>query len=109
MGTYDRLQLGLFVVSQGDGGSKRHGHNPAPSYKGEMVTHAMTMLPFSMVAQLKYTGTGFTKWTSSPFDRHNCGGGCARLRWGGPVRAAQHGNRPKHAHHHGETQKHEVP
>src|SRR5215472_14471361 len=65
MGAYDRLQAGLFVMSQGDRESKRHGHGPAPEYKGETAPHAMTMPPFYMVAQLKYTGTGFTKQTSS--------------------------------------------
>src|SRR5215510_11236858 len=64
MGTYDRLQPGLFVMSQGERESKRHGHGPAPESKGETTTHAITMPPFYRVAQLKYTGTGFTKQTS---------------------------------------------
>src|SRR3954470_6033256 len=64
MGTYDRLQAGLCVMSQGDGESKRHGHGPAPEYKGETATHAMTMPRFYMVTQLKYTGSGFTKQAS---------------------------------------------
>ena len=59
-----KVQTGLFVMSQGDGESKRHGHGPAPEYKGETATHTMTMPRFYMVAQLKYTGTEFTKLTS---------------------------------------------
>src|SRR5689334_2325121 len=65
MGAYERLQSGLFIMGQGDRESKRHGHGPAPEYKGETAIHAMTMPPFYIVAQLKYTGTGFTKQTSS--------------------------------------------
>src|SRR5438876_12098900 len=64
MGAYDRLQPGLFIMRQGDRESKWHGHGPAPEYKGETAIHAMTMPPFYIVAQLKYTGTGFTKQTS---------------------------------------------
>src|SRR5437870_11174240 len=66
MGAYDRLQPGLFIMRQGDRESKWHGHGPAPEYKGETAIHAMTMPPFYIIAQLKYTGTGFTKQTSSP-------------------------------------------
>src|SRR5207244_12603286 len=65
MGAYDRLQPGLFIMRQGDRESKWHGHGPAPEYKGETAIHAMTMPPFYIIAQLKYTGTGFTKQTSS--------------------------------------------
>src|SRR5437660_12904240 len=64
MGAYDRLQPGLFIMRQGDRESKWHGHGPAPEYKGETAIHAMTMPPFYIIAQLKYTGTGFTKQTS---------------------------------------------
>src|SRR5436853_7497845 len=71
MGAYDRLQPGLFIMRQGDRESKWHGHGPAPEYKGETAIHAMTMPPFYIIAQLKYTGTGFTKQTS----RHKLRGG----------------------------------
>src|SRR5437660_10778835 len=65
MGAYDRLQPGLFIMRQGDRESKWHGHGPAPEHKGDTAIHAMTMSPFYIIAQLKYTGTGFTKQTSS--------------------------------------------
>src|SRR5574342_368226 len=64
MGAYERLQPGLFIMRQGERESKWHGHGPAPEYKGETALHAMTMPPFYIVAQRKYTGTGFTKQTS---------------------------------------------
>jgi hypothetical protein len=53
MGSYNRLQTGLFVVSQGDMGSKWNGHGPAPEHKGETAKHAMTMLPILRVRSAK--------------------------------------------------------
>src|SRR5438445_13630246 len=80
MGAYDRLQPGLFIMRQGDRESKWHGHGPAPEYKGETAIHAMTMPPFYIIAQLKYTGTGFTKQTSRcPFHKFAASPAAARL------------------------------
>ena len=65
MGAHDRCQMGRFIATYGDVGSKRNGHCRAPYDKGEMAKHATPMPQFSTLSTPKCTGVGFTKWTSS--------------------------------------------
>src|SRR6266571_3179488 len=65
--TGNRFQTRLFLASQDHVGSKWRRHRPVPYKTRKVSTTTFAWLPWYTVAELKDTGSGFTKWTS----RHN--------------------------------------
>ncbi len=63
--TGNRFQTRLFLASQDHVGSKWRRHRPVPYKTRKVSTTTFAWLPWYTVAELKDTGSGFTKWTSS--------------------------------------------
>src|SRR5207302_2732346 len=92
MGAHDRLQMRLCIASYSHGGSKGSGHCRTPYDKGEMAKHDTTMPQFSTLSTPKWTGAGFTKWTS-----RFCLLRCGRLSTGHRESGAECGDSPRGA------------